>query len=68
MTFNELIRRLEREGFRLSSEKGSVRIYRHPASRRSVRVDYHGSKEIAVGTLNAILKRAGLQAEKGGEA
>jgi len=67
LTFNELVRRLEREGFRLASERGSVRIYRHPISRRWVRVDYHGSKEIAVGTLHVILKQAGLKPEKGRE-
>lgn len=67
MTFNELVRLLERDGFRLGKEKGSIRFYRHPATRKTVRVDYHGSREIADGTLSAILKQAGLKPGKGGK-
>ena len=44
MSFNELVRTLERGGFRLVREKGSVRYYRKPGWEKVVRVDYHGSK------------------------
>jgi predicted RNA binding protein YcfA (HicA-like mRNA interferase family) len=42
MTFNELVRRLEKNGFSLVGEKGSVRYYRKAGWERIVRVDYHG--------------------------
>jgi predicted RNA binding protein YcfA (HicA-like mRNA interferase family) len=65
MTFNELVRLLERVGFGVVKEKGSLRYYAKPGHLRVVRVDYHGSKEVPTGTCNAILKAAGI---KDGEA
>ena len=59
MKFSELVRLLERNGYRLVKEKGSVRYYRN--SLNLVRVDYHGSKEVPKGTANAILKAAGIR-------
>jgi len=61
MTFNELIRLLEKSGFRLLREKGSIRYYHKESHLKLIRIDYHGSKEIPKGTLNAILKEAGLK-------
>ena len=62
MRFSELVRLLERNGFRLIREKGSVRYYRKPGLDKVIRVDYHGSKEVPTGTCQAILKTAGLKA------
>jgi predicted RNA binding protein YcfA (HicA-like mRNA interferase family) len=59
--FNELVRLLEQNGFRLIREKGSIRYYSKPGVDRLIRVDYHGAKEIPTGTCNAILKAAGLK-------
>lgn len=64
MKFSELVRLLEREGFRLVKEKGSVRYYSKSGVERLVRVDYHGAKEIPAGTCHAILKAAGLKEQK----
>jgi predicted RNA binding protein YcfA (HicA-like mRNA interferase family) len=61
MTFGELIRLLEREGFRLLREKGSIRYYKKDGWPNLIRVDYHGSKEVPFGTCQAILKAAGLK-------
>ena len=61
MKFNELVRLLEREGFKLIKEKGSIRYYGKPGFERLIRVDYHGSKEIPTGTCHAILKAAGMK-------
>ncbi len=44
MKFDELVRLLEREGFRLVKEKGLIRYYAKPVVDRLIRVDYHGSK------------------------
>jgi len=60
--FSELVRLLERNGFRLIREKGSVRYYRKPGLDRVIRVDYHGTKEVPTGTCRAILKAARLEA------
>ena len=59
MRFSELVQHLERHGFRLIKEKGSVRYYRKQGWDRLIRVDYHGVKEIPTGTCRAILKAAG---------
>jgi len=58
LRFNELVRLLEQNGFRLIREKGSVRYYAKAGVDRLIRVDY---KEIPTGTCNAILKAAGLK-------
>lgn len=61
MRFNELIRLLESNGFKLVKEKGSIRYYGKPGHDRLLRVDYHGAKEIPTGTCNAILKAADIR-------
>jgi predicted RNA binding protein YcfA (HicA-like mRNA interferase family) len=60
MKFSELVRVLEREGFRLLMEKGSIRYYTKPGVPRLVRIDFHGAKEVPTGTCHAILKAAGI--------
>jgi len=59
--FSELIKLLERNGFEVIKEKGSIRYYSKIGCDKLVRIDYHGSKEIPTGTCNAILKAAGLK-------
>ncbi len=66
MTFRELVRLLEINGFRLVKEKGSIRYYGKPDVARLIRLDYHGSKEIPTGTCHAILKAAGLSEKRKG--
>jgi predicted RNA binding protein YcfA (HicA-like mRNA interferase family) len=60
MRFSELVRLLERNGFKLLREKGSIRYYSKPNYDKLIRVDYHGSKEVPTGTCRAILKAAGI--------
>lgn len=60
MRFSELVKLLERNGFALLKEKGSIRYYAKPGHDRLVRVDYHGSKEVPTGTCHAVLKAAGI--------
>jgi len=64
MRFNELIRLLEGNGFRLVKEKGSIRYYGKPGHDRLIRVDYHSSKEVPAGTCHAILKAAGIREDE----
>lgn len=61
MRFSELVRLLERNGFRLVKEKGSVRYYSKSGWDKLLRVDYHGAKEVPTGTCHAILKAAGIK-------
>lgn len=64
MKFSELVRLLERNGFEIVKEKGSIRYYGKPGIDRLIRIDYHGSKEVPNGTCNAILKAAGLKGRR----
>jgi predicted RNA binding protein YcfA (HicA-like mRNA interferase family) len=61
MKFSDLVRQLERAGFRIVKEKGSVRYYGKADWPRLIRVDYHGAKEVPTGTCQSILKAAGLK-------
>jgi predicted RNA binding protein YcfA (HicA-like mRNA interferase family) len=67
VTFNELVRLLERNGFKIVKQKGSIRYYAKEGWDRLIRVDYHGSKEVPTGTCHAILKAAGIKGARGGE-
>jgi len=61
MKVREIIRLLEREGWRLARTKGSHRQYRHPEKSGTVTVSGKESLDIPPGTLNSILKQAGLK-------
>ncbi len=61
MKFSELVRLLERNGFELIKEKGSVRYYGKEGLNKLIRVDYHSSREIPTGTCDAIMKAVGLK-------
>ncbi|MDQ3649624.1 MAG: type II toxin-antitoxin system HicA family toxin [Acidobacteriota bacterium] len=61
MRFSQLIHVLEKSGFRLLKEKGSIRYYSKPGHDKLIRVDYHGSKEVPTGTCHALLKAAGIK-------
>lgn len=61
MKFSELVKLLEKHGFKIVKEKGSVRYYGKDGWHRLIRIDYHGSKEIPTGTCYAILKAAGIK-------
>jgi predicted RNA binding protein YcfA (HicA-like mRNA interferase family) len=54
----EIIRPLEREGFRLVSSRGSHHKYRHPESHR-VAIVVHPKRDIPLGTVKKIYKDAG---------
>ncbi len=61
MTFNELVKLLEKNNFKIVKEKGSIRYYGKVGCGKLVRVDYHGSKEVPKGTCHFILKSAGIR-------
>ena len=61
MKFSEVVKLLEKNGFAIIKEKGSIRYYAKSGWEKLVRVDYHGSKEMPTGTCAAILKAAGIK-------
>lgn len=61
MKFSELVRVLEKNGYFIIKEKGSIRYYSKFECNKLIRIDYHGSKEVPTGTCNFILKSAGLK-------
>ena len=60
MSFSELVRVLQADGFQRIRETGSVRYDAKDGWPRLVRVDSHGSRQVPTGTLHAIFKSAGI--------
>jgi predicted RNA binding protein YcfA (HicA-like mRNA interferase family) len=61
MKVRDVIMRLEKDGWRLARTKGSHRQYHHSSKPGTVTVAGHPSVDIPPGTLNNILKQAGLK-------
>jgi predicted RNA binding protein YcfA (HicA-like mRNA interferase family) len=61
MKVRDVIKRLEGEGWRLARTKGIHRQFHHPAKPGTAAVAGHPSVDIPPGTLNNILKQAGLK-------
>lgn len=60
LTPKELIKVLERKGFVLRRIHGSHHYYAHPVTGKITVVPMH-NKDLAKGTLHAILKQAGIE-------
>ncbi len=61
MRVREIIKGLEDDGWHLVATRGSHRQYKHPSKPGRVTVAGHLHHELAPGTLNSILKQAGLK-------
>ncbi|NIJ55497.1 type II toxin-antitoxin system HicA family toxin [Dyadobacter arcticus] len=62
MTARQLLEILKEDGWYLKSQNGtSHQQYIHPEKRGKITVSYKGKDEIPRGTLNGILKQAGLK-------
>jgi len=61
MKVREVIRLLERHGWVEMRSKGSHRHFKHPNQACVITVPGQAGKELAPGTLTAILKKAGLK-------
>lgn len=61
MKVRDLLRLIEADGWQLARTRGSHRQFKHPSKPGLVTVPGHPSDEIAPGTLNSILKQAGLK-------
>lgn len=56
----EVIRVLERFGFRLHHSTGSHRIDKNSATGRRAVIPFHGSRDLNVNVLRSILKQADI--------
>jgi predicted RNA binding protein YcfA (HicA-like mRNA interferase family) len=61
MKVHEIVRLLEQDGWYLVASKGSHMHYKHGKKPGRVTVAGKASKDMAAGTLIAILKQAGLR-------
>jgi predicted RNA binding protein YcfA (HicA-like mRNA interferase family) len=57
----EAIRMIEQDGWALVATRGSHRQYKHPSKAGRVTVAGKASDDLQPGTLNSILKQAGLK-------
>jgi predicted RNA binding protein YcfA (HicA-like mRNA interferase family) len=60
----EMIRVLERDGWRQVRQQGSHRQFHHPAKPGTVTVAGHLGMDLRLGTLIEIYKQAGLERKK----
>jgi predicted RNA binding protein YcfA (HicA-like mRNA interferase family) len=61
MKVRDVLRLIESDGWFLVVTKGSHRQYKHPAKPGRVTIAGHPGHDLAPGTLNSILKQAGLK-------
>lgn len=61
MKVKEAISLIEEDGWQLVATRGSHRQYRHPIKSGRVTIAGKFSDDLAPGTLNSILKQAGLK-------
>jgi len=57
----DVVRMLEQDGWFLARTRGSHHQYKHPTKEGLATVPGNPNDEIAPGTLNSILKQAGLK-------
>lgn len=61
MKVRDVVRRIEEDGWVLVRTRGSHRPYQHPVKLGLVTVAGKPGEDLAPGTLNSILKQAGLK-------
>ena len=61
MKVREIIARIEQDGWFLVRTRGSHRQYKHPEKKGLGTVPGHMNDDLAPGTVNSILKQAGLK-------
>jgi len=61
MKVRNLIKAIQRDGWIQVRQTGSHRQYHHPFKTGTVTIAGHPSDEVPKGTLNSVLKQAGLK-------
>jgi predicted RNA binding protein YcfA (HicA-like mRNA interferase family) len=61
MKIRDIIKLIERDGWYRVDTKGSHRQFKHPVKPGRVTIAGHSGDDLAPGTLNSVLKQAGLK-------
>ena len=61
MKAKEVIKLVQKDGWVFTRQAGSHKIFKHPTKNGIVVIPEHGKEDIKIGTLNSILKQAGLK-------
>jgi len=61
MKVRKLIRLIEKDGWYLINQVGSHRQYKHSVKKGRVTIPGHLGDDMPIGTLNSVLKQAGLK-------
>jgi len=61
MKIRDIIKKLREDGWYEVAQRGSHRQYRHPSKPGRVTIAGHAKDDLAPGTLNSVLKQAGLK-------
>ncbi|HOF19294.1 MAG TPA: type II toxin-antitoxin system HicA family toxin [Phycisphaerae bacterium] len=61
MKYRDLVKLIETDGWHLARQKGSHGQYKHPTKGGLVTIPMKLNKDVPPGTLNSILKQAGLK-------
>lgn len=61
MKIRDVLRLLDNDGWRIVATRGSHRQLKHPSKPGRVTVAGKPSDDLALGTLNSVLKQAGLK-------
>lgn len=61
MRIREVVKLIENDGWYLERAKGDHRQYKHPVKKGLVTISGKLSDDVSKGTLNSILKQAGLK-------
>jgi len=59
----EVIKLIEQDGWYLVRTRGDHRQYKHPAKPGRVTISGNAGRDMPAGTLNSVLKQAGLKGE-----
>jgi predicted RNA binding protein YcfA (HicA-like mRNA interferase family) len=61
MKCDELLKKLEKAGWKQIRQQGSHKILRKDGEQQIIVFPYHRGKEVPTGTANRIMKQAGLK-------
>ncbi len=61
MKVRDCIKMIEADGWSLVATRGSHRQYKHPSKVGRITIAGHPADDLAPGTLNSVLKQAGLK-------
>jgi predicted RNA binding protein YcfA (HicA-like mRNA interferase family) len=61
MKVSDVLRLLQQDGWFLVVQRGSHRQFKHPSKKGRVTVPGKPSDDLAIGTLQSVLKQAGLK-------